>query len=256
MLERILAHKQEEVRQLRQNLDPGAIAPRPPHPGLPGVLRSGEHLQVIAEIKKASPSRGILCENFDPLRLAHLYEQNGAAAISVLSDIRFFQGSPRYVREVAAAVDVPVLRKDFIIDELQLYETVALGADLVLLIAGVLDYDKLLAFSEKARELGLEVLLETHGASEVQMAGDLPVRVIGINNRDLANFNVDINNSLRLADQLPGTAVKVSESGIKSPRDLKLLEEHGFDAVLLGEALVSDASPGLKLREMLAYRGM
>lgn len=253
MLERILAHKKEEVRLLRQSLDPGGIQPRQPHPGLPGALQAGERLRVIAEVKKASPSKGILCQDFDPVRLAHLYEQNGAAAVSVLSDVRFFQGAPRYVREVKAAVQIPVLRKDFIIDEIQLYETVALGADLVLLIAGVLDYPQLVALCETSSALGLEVMLETHNAQEVQMAGDLPVRIIGINNRNLASFKVDIGTSLRLVEQLPAGAVKISESGIQSPRELKLLKEHGFDAVLLGETLVTDSSPGLKLHALLEY---
>lgn len=254
MLERILAHKGEEVRQLKQSLNPDGIAAHKPHPGLPDALRAGEHLQVIAEVKKASPSKGILCENFDPVGLAHLYEQNGAAAVSVLSDTRFFQGSPGYVQEITAAVQIPVLRKDFIIDEIQLYETAALGADLVLLIAGVLDYQQLLALCEKSSALGLEVLLETHSDSEVQMARDLPVRIIGINNRSLASFKVDIGTSLKLAEKLPAGAIKISESGIKSPSDLRLLEEHGFDAVLMGEALVKHNSPGLKLRELLKYR--
>lgn len=254
MLKNILAHKYEEVRQLREKLDPGQTAPRQPHPDLPEALRRGERLKIIAEVKKASPSRGLLCEDFDPLRLARLYQQNGAAAISVLSDVRFFQGSPRHVQAVKEAVTVPVLRKDFIVDEIQLYETLNLGADLVLLIAGVLDYSQLLALTEKARELGLELLLETHSLQEVKMAGDLPVKLVGINNRNLSSFSVNLGTSLDLAGHLPAGVVKVSESGIKSPRDLKLLEEHGFDAVLLGESLVTAESPGLKLRELLSYQ--
>ncbi len=254
MLDRIMAHKREEVRLLKQDHRLASLEPRRKNPALPEALRAEGQLKVIAEIKKASPSKGILCENFDPLRLARLYEQNGAAAISVLSDTRFFQGSPQYVKQVKSAVSIPVLRKDFVIDEIQLYESLAMGADMILLIAGVLEYPALLKLAEKASELGLEVLLETHSADETILVADLPVQIAGINNRNLRSFEVSLDTSLKLVGSLPASVIKVSESGIKSPRDLKILAEHGFDAALMGEVLVTDKSPGLKLKELLYYQ--
>ncbi|MEN6327590.1 MAG: indole-3-glycerol phosphate synthase TrpC [Syntrophomonas sp.] len=255
MLKRIAEAKIAEVKELRTSLVLDQIRPRVKNGDPLAVFKKGRpQVQVIAEIKKASPSKGVLCEDFQPRDLAAEYERNGAAAISVISDKQFFQGSGEYLVAVKEEVKLPVLRKDFIIDEIQLYESLQFGADLVLLIAALHNYRSLLALSEKSRELGLEVLLEVHDGEELKTALDLPVQMIGINNRNLRDFTVDIKTSLNLAERIPDSIIKISESGIKSAADMILLEAYGFNAALVGEALVSSPEPGAKLRELVFYR--
>lgn len=254
MLARIVAQKELEVKNLRANPALKELAPRSVLPDLAEVFaRTPGQLAVIAEIKKASPSKGVICENFDPLKLAEAYAENGAAAVSVLTDQPFFQGGPDIFKAVRSAVQLPLLRKDFIIDELQLYETLALGADLVLLIAALHSYSELLSFGQKCKELGLIPLVEVHNQEEIKKALDLPVHMIGINNRNLKDFSVDIRTSLELVDLIPEAFIKVSESGIKTPADIKVLAAHGFHAALIAETLVSAPDPGAKLKEMIHY---
>lgn len=254
MLTKIVAQKKLEVEQLKSSLDPGALAPRSKQIDLPQVFAHKDgQMAVIAEIKKASPSKGVICENFNPLALAETYVKNGAAALSVITDRAFFQGSPAFLQELRPVVSLPMLRKDFIIDALQLYETALLGADLVLLIAALHDYPALLALSEKCRELGLTPLMEVHNLEEVKKTLDLPVQMIGINNRNLKDFTVDIKTSLELAEYIPEPFIKVSESGIKTAADIKLLANHGFHGALIGETLVSSPDPGAKLKELINY---
>lgn len=254
MLARIAAQKELEVKTLMANHGLLEQVPRNVLPDLCGIFApTPGRLAVIAEIKKASPSKGVICENFEPLKLADAYVENGAAALSVLTDQPFFQGGPDIFRAVRAKVTLPMLRKDFIIHELQLYETLALGADLVLLIAALHEYERLLALSQKCRELGLISLVEVHNREELKKALDLPVQMIGVNNRNLHDFSVDIRTSLELAEYIPGLFIKVSESGIKTPSDIKKLAEHGFHAALIGETLVSAPDPGGKLKEMIHY---
>jgi len=254
MLARIAAQKELEVKTLMANHGLMEQAPRSVLPDLCGVFaRTPGQLAVIAEIKKASPSRGVICENFEPLKLADAYVENGAAVLSVLTDQPFFQGSPDIFRAVRAKTALPMLRKDFVIHELQLYETLALGADLVLLIAALHEYERLLVLNQKCCELGLIPLVEVHNREELKKALDLPVQMIGVNNRDLHDFSVDIRTSLSLAAHIPDSFIKVSESGIKTPSDIKKLAEHGFHAALIGETLVSDPDPGGKLKEMIHY---
>ena len=257
MLESILAAKKNEVKQLLQefNFDLLEIEKRNFDPFQCFQAQQGR-VSVIAEIKKASPLKGVLCQDFNHQTMARDYEENGAAAISVITDSCFFQGSKDYLRKVKETVNLPVLRKDFIIDEIQIYESFALGADMLLLIASINSYETLIKLSEKCLELGLEPLLEVHDKDETKMALDLPVHIIGINNRDLKNFTVDIKRSLEMASLLPASFIKVSESGINSTQDMILLEEHGFDAALIGEALVSSPDAGKKLRDMVSYREM
>lgn len=255
MLNRIAEAKKAEVKELRSLLDLDQIRPRVKNGDLLAVFKKGRpQVKVIAEIKKASPSKGVLCEDFRPRDLARDYARNGAAVISVITDRQFFMGDGEYLAIVKEEVKLPVLRKDFIIDEIQLYESVQMGADLVLLIVALHEYKNLLALSEKSRELGLEVLLEVHDYDELKTALDLPVRMVGINNRNLKDFTVDLKTSLKLAESIPETMIKVSESGIRNTLDMVLLEQHGFQGALIGEILVSSPEPGAKLRELAFYR--
>jgi len=256
MLDRIVAAKKPEIKELMASLNIDNIKPKAQRfdPYRFFKEKKGK-VAVIAEFKKASPIKGMLCEEFDPQKMARDYVNNGASIISIITENNFFKGSREYLQEVRKEVNIPLLRKDFIIHELQLYESLQLGADLVLLIAALFDYEKLLYLSEKSLEIRLEPLVEVHDPTELQLALDLPVRMIGINNRNLKDFTVDINNSLKLGESIPDSLIKVSESGIKSTRDLILLEENGFDAALIGEALVSSPDPGEKLKELVYYRG-
>ncbi|MDD2620682.1 MAG: indole-3-glycerol phosphate synthase TrpC [Syntrophomonadaceae bacterium] len=255
MLKRIAEAKIGEVNELRTSIDLDKVRPRITKGDPLAVFKGNQpFVKVIAEIKKASPSKGVLCEDFNPRNLAAEYAGNGAAVISVITDRQFFQGCGEYLAAVKEEVKLPVLRKDFIIDEIQLYESLQLGADLVLLIAALHDYKSLLALSEKSRELGMEALLEVHDKQELKTALDLPVRMIGVNNRNLKDFTVDIKTSLKLAEIIPDSFIKISESGIKSAEDMILLEKQGFNGALVGEALVSSPNPGARLRELIFYR--
>ncbi len=252
MLNRITAVKQEELKRLKKDIKPDTIPIRET-PFDSEVLRgSGEWIRIIAEVKQASPSRGLICTHFDHLKLARSYEQGGAVAISVLTDEKFFMGDHRFIPEIKREVFLPVLRKDFIIDELQLYETVMLGADMVLLIAAMHEYASLLSLCEKSLELSLQPVVEVHDDNEVEMLKDLPARLTDVNNRNLKDFTVDIKNSLHLAESIPGRMVKISASGINCRADIEQIKSWGYDAVLIGEALSGAPDPGLKLRELMS----
>lgn len=247
--------KRQEVQELKKRLTVEGITPCQHPLDVEKVFRRAtNNIAIIAEVKKASPVKGILANELDVLQLADCYRENGAAAISYITDSQFFQGQQEMLPHVKERAGLPVLRKDFIIDELQLYETVLLQADMVLLIAALHDYSKQLSLSEKSRELGLEVLLEVHDREELQKAKDLPVKMLGVNNRNLKDFKVDISQSLELAEHIPPSFIKVSESGIKTREDILLLKEYGYNAVLVGEALVTVPDPGEKLRELLGHR--
>ncbi|KUG03019.1 indole-3-glycerol phosphate synthase [hydrocarbon metagenome] len=253
MLNRIATAKQLEVLRLKSAVDKDTLMIKSKKFDLFSVFKNDSRLEIIAELKKASPIKGVICRSFDHLEIARKYEQNGAAAVSVISDSKFFDGKTDYLREVREEIEIPILRKDFIIDQIQLYETLSLGADMVLLIAALHDYQDLLYLCEKSLEIGLEPLVEIHDAGEARVALDLPVHMIGVNNRNLQDFTVDIKRSIELVNLIPDSFIKVSESGIRTSEDLALLETHGFDAVLIGEALVSDPCPGHKLKELLQY---
>lgn len=251
MLERIVRFKELEVRELKSRGAIDDIASRLPPLDVDRVFKSSQDsMAVIAEVKKASPVKGVLAHEMDVLQLAGCYRDNGAAAISYITDSRLFQGRKDLLPRVKEITGLPVLRKDFIIDEVQLYETVLLQADMVLLIAALHDYPELLALCDKSRELGLEVLLEVHDREELQKAMDLPAKMLGVNNRNLKDFSVDIHRSLELAQYIPPSMLKVSESGIRTREDVLLLKGHGYNAVLVGEALVTAPDPGAKLREL------
>lgn len=209
-----------------------------------------EGTKLIAEVKKASPSKGLLCADFDPLALACCYEENGAAAISVLTDVDFFQGSLEYLKIVKENTKLPVLRKDFLIDPYQLYEAKLYGADAVLLIAAILNKRELSSFLRLCRELDLDALVEVHSLRELEIALSCGADIIGINNRDLKTFKTDLQLTFDLINEVPDNCLLVSESGISTSQHVQKLEAAGVDAVLVGEALVTSADVALKVREL------
>ena len=200
----------------------------------------GKGISFICEVKRASPSKGVIAEDFPYLQIAREYEAAGASAISVLTEPEFFKGKNEYLQSIAKEVEIPLLRKDFIIDEFQIYEAKFLGASAVLLICAILENenDKLKGFIELARSIGLSTLVETHNETEVENALNAGAKIIGINNRDLKTFNVDLQTTKRLCELIPSDVIKVSESGIKTPQDMQFLKECGVDAVLIGESFM------------------
>jgi indole-3-glycerol phosphate synthase len=205
---------------------------------------------IIAEVKKYSPSKGSLREDIDPCAVALLYENSGAAAISVLTEREFFHGSPDFLVAIKQRVKIPVLRKDFIIDPYQIYETKLLGADALLLISGLLSEEKLREYIQTAMSLGIWPLVEVHTIVDLQTALAAGAEIIGINNRDLKTFHTDINNSLALASHVPPGKTLISESGIATRDDIAILMRAGIHVFLIGEALMSVPDPGQKLREL------
>ncbi len=195
-------------------------------------------ISFICEVKKASPSKGVIAEHFPYLEIAGEYEEAGANAISVLTEPYFFQGSNEYLKEIRANVSLPILRKDFTVDEYMIYEAKAIGADAVLLICSILSQEQLNEYRLLAKELGLAALVEAHDEREVEMALKAGAEIIGVNNRNLKDFTVDINNSLRLRKLVPDSILFVSESGMKTPQDIQRLRENGTDAVLVGETFM------------------
>lgn len=195
-------------------------------------------MSYICEVKKASPSKGLIAPDFPYLAIAKEYEQAGASAISCLTESFYFQGADQYLREISAAVQIPVLRKDFTVDEYMIYQAKSLGASAVLLICAILDDGELRAYRQLAKELGLDALIEAHDEYEVDRVLNLGAEIVGVNNRDLRTFQVDMNNSIRLRKMAPDNVVFVSESGIRTPEDIRILYENKVDGVLIGETLM------------------
>lgn len=195
-------------------------------------------MSYICEAKKASPSKGLIAPDFPYLAIAKEYEQAGASAISCLTEPFYFQGADQYLREISAAVQIPVLRKDFTVDEYMIYQAKSLGASAVLLICAILDDGELRAYRQLAKELGLDALIEAHDEYEVGRVLNLGAEIVGVNNRDLRTFQVDMNNSIRLRKMAPDNVVFVSESGIRTPEDIRILYENKVDGVLIGETLM------------------
>lgn len=210
------------------------------------------NLNVIAEIKKASPSAGVLRRDFEPAALARGFEQAGAAALSVLTEEESFQGALAHLRYARAAVRLPVLRKDFVVDPWQVWEARAANADSFLLIAAALDDMTLAELLALGRELGMEALVEVHTADELERVLGAGARIVGVNNRNLHTLEVRVETSLELIEMIPQDRVAVSESGLRSPEDLRKLRASGFDAFLIGESLMREAEPGAALRRLLA----
>jgi len=253
-LDEIVDHKRIELVERKQErplevLEAEAYAAFPPRDVVAALRTPG--VSLIAEVKRASPSKGLLYPNLDPAGLAHTYEDSGAAAISVLTDQRFFQGSLDDLRLVRRAVDVPVLRKDFVLDPYHVYEARAAGADLVLLIVAILSDRDLEMLYGLVRDLDMSALIEVHGEEELARALAVGPRIIGINNRDLHTFTVDLGTTERLRPQVPSDVVLVSESGIHTTDDVERLAALGADAMLVGESLVKARDVGTHVRELV-----
>lgn len=266
ILDTIVAQKRREIETLpRQRITPELLQAAASARG--GVRNFFERLRLahpapalIAEIKKASPSAGVICPNFDPVRIAAEYERSGAACLSVLTDERFFQGSLRYLKQVRSAVALPLLRKDFIIDERQILEAIEWGADAILLIVAILNDEQLSRLLELAQAAGLAALVEVHDEAELNRALRAGARLLGVNNRNLKTFQVDLGTTERLAAKIraaqpPHHCLLVAESGIHTRADVERLSRAGAEAILVGESLMRDGNVAAKIRELLGPDG-
>jgi indole-3-glycerol phosphate synthase len=254
ILDRIVAYKREEVRSARARVPEAVLEERAAQAGpvrdFRAALERGPGVRVIAEVKKASPSAGVLRADFDPVAIARIYVDNGAACISVLTDEPSFQGHLRYLEAIRAAVECPLLRKDFLIDRYQLLEARAADADAVLLIAEVLEGDALPLLLEQAEALGLQALVELYDEDNLPRVLDSGARLVGINNRDLRTFQTRLEHTLDLAAHMPAGVCLVSESGIRTRADLDRLREAGVRAVLVGETFMRAADIGAAVRSL------
>jgi indole-3-glycerol phosphate synthase len=243
-----------QVRRERESLpalERRAAAANPRGPQFESALAAAGRVNVIAECKRRSPSRGVLASQYDPVSLARQYESGGAAAISVLTEPTFFDGSLEHLAAVRSAVGIPLLRKDFIVDDYQLFEARAARADAILLIVAALGQDVLERLQRRAAELGLASLVEVHNEEELARAIDSGARLIGVNNRNLRTLNVDVEASYRLAARIPANVVAVSESGLKSRAELEELSAAGYRAFLIGERFMTDSDPAAAIRELI-----
>jgi indole-3-glycerol phosphate synthase len=259
ILARILATKADEIAAAKRARPPreaeAAARAMPPPRDFEGALRAIAHAgrpAVIAEIKKASPSRGVLREKFDPPAIAASYAAGGAACLSVLTDRLYFQGAPEYLAAARAACELPVLRKDFIVDPYQIAESRALGADAILLIVAALADAQLAELDACARDLGMAALVEVHDASELDRALALAPRVVGINNRNLRTFETSLATTIELTPRMPRETLVVTESGILGKADVALMRAHGVNAFLVGEAFMRAEDPGKALATLFA----
>ena len=257
ILERILAVKAKEVEAARARESEGALRVRAFETDKPrdfvGAMRNriaAGDAAVIAEVKKASPSKGVLREDFDPASIAESYARGGAACLSVLTDRQFFQGAPEYLQLARAASGLPALRKDFVTDRYQVYEARAMGADCILLIVSALDDAQMLELEEAASEMELAVLVEVHDARELDRALALKTPLVGINNRNLRTFNVSLDTTLDLLEDIPADRIVVTESGIATREDVERMRGRGVNAFLVGEAFMRAADPGAALRQL------
>ncbi|SFZ79334.1 indole-3-glycerol phosphate synthase TrpC [Chitinimonas taiwanensis] len=258
ILKQILATKAEEVAQAQQrqslaDVRAAAEAKRDDRRDFVAALRNkyaDGHAAVIAEIKKASPSKGVIRADFQPAAIAADYAAHGAACLSVLTDEKYFQGHADYLIAARAACDLPVIRKDFMIDAYQVYEARAMGADCILLIVGALETAHMLELEALAHELGMAVLVESHDGRELDEALKLKTPLIGINNRNLRTFEVTLQTTLKLLDRIPSERIVVTESGILAPADVELMLEHEVYAFLVGEAFMRQPSPGKELAKL------
>lgn len=254
ILDAIVSDKREELKRTKERVPlvelEAKLSGLEPTRDFASALKA-DGVNIIAEVKKASPSKGVIREDFDPVEIAIDYEANGAAAISVLTEEKYFKGSLDFLSAIRERVTLPLLRKDFIFDDYQLVEARVFGADAVLLIMAVLDDDAFSALFKRATELGLFTLVEVHHEAELERAVRLGAQVIGINNRDLKNFVTDIDTTKRLLPTVPKDRVIVSESGINTGADIRSLKEAGVDAFLIGEALMREADIGAKLKSLV-----
>lgn len=251
ILDTIVARKYEEMAELKGRGLPVMDRPVPLPRGFIRALVDAPGVAVIAEAKKASPSKGVIQPDFDPVRIARNYQAGGAQCLSVLTDVDFFQGSLAYIPQVRGAVELPVLRKDFIIDPLQIDEAHAVGADAILLIVAILDREQLRDFRLQAESLGMDVLVEVHDERELEDALTAGSRLIGINNRNLNDFSVSLETTFRLLPKIPREIPVVSESGIATAADMQRLKVAGVKAALIGESLMRAGRQDQLLREFL-----
>jgi len=257
VLKKIIDRKFEEVAERSQQVSLDALkqaaaaadAPRGFVSAIAAKIEAGQSA-VIAEAKKASPSKGVIREDFNPAQIAQSYETGGAACLSVLTDADFFQGSEEYLKQARAAVSLPVIRKDFIVDPYQVYEARAIGADCILLIVAALSDEQLSSLNSLAHELGMDVLIEVHGMDELQRALKLGNRLLGINNRNLHTFETSLESTLELLDAIPDSCIVVTESGIHTAEDIALMREHQVNAFLVGEAFMRAEEPGERLQQL------
>ena len=255
ILDQIVANKWDEIRQARQRSPEPQLrkdlAEAPPVRDFYAALAPAGPIRLIAEVKKASPSKGVIRADFDPVAIAQVYQQHGAACISVLTDRPYFQGSLEYLRHIRRAVELPLLRKDFIVDPYQVLEARAAGADAILLIAECLDDSALRELYALVLELGMTPLVELFDAENLPRVVDLGARLIGINNRNLRTFEVDLNHALRLRRRIPEDRLVVAESGIRTREDALRLESEGIRAMLVGEALMASPDVGAAVARLL-----
>ncbi len=259
ILDKIVAYKKKQVEEekkacslveLEEKLDRSVLDDTK---DFYEVLSRPDRISIIAEVKKASPSKGIICEDFHPLQIAEEYVKNDVEAISILTEKEFFMGSDEFLKNIRQNVSVPLLRKDFIIDSWQIFQARLLGADAILLIVAILDDKKLKEFYQIATMLGLHCLVEVHDEEELNRALSAGVRIVGINNRNLKTFETSLRTTERLITQIPDDVVLVSESGIHHYEDMQLLQGLGVDAVLIGEALMRSGDIGGKIKELRGY---
>jgi indole-3-glycerol phosphate synthase len=257
ILKKILARKLEEIAErsavvsIPQLIEKAATASKPRGfaAAIAAKIAAGQS-GVIAEIKKASPSKGVIREDFDPAAIAVSYETGGACCLSVLTDVDFFQGADEYLKMARSASTLPVIRKDFIIDEYQIYEARAMDADCILLIVSALSEEQLNQLHDVARSLGMDVLIEVHDEAELDIALKLDNPMVGINNRNLHSFEVTLENTYQLLSKIPDNKIVITESGIHSPEDVAAMRQHHVNAFLVGEAFMRSEDPGERLAEM------
>ena len=257
ILNRILARKQQEISARRQtmsldDLQQQALAASAPRGFVAALKRRVElgESAVIAEIKKASPSKGVIRENFDVVEIAQSYEAGGASCLSVLTDQDFFQGHEDFLVAARSACQLPIIRKDFIVDPYQVVESRAIGADCILLIVAALDDETLKGLHQHARTLGMDVLVEVHNREELERALKLELELVGINNRDLRTFDTSLDTTIKLLELIPAGCLVITESGIHSREDVALMRQHDVNAFLVGEAFMRVPDPGQGLREL------
>jgi indole-3-glycerol phosphate synthase len=258
ILDKIVATKQDEIAAAKAATSEAelraAMADAPPPRDFFAALSAPGPIKLIAEVKKSSPSKGIIREDFQPVQIAGIYQQHGASCISVLTDTPYFQGSLDDLRAIRAAVDIPLLRKDFILDPYQVLEARCAGADAVLLIAECLDDDRLRHLHDAAHELGMAALVELYEPANLDKVLNAGATLVGVNNRDLRTFDVDLQHTIRLRQQIPGNCVLVGESGIRNREDAQLLQQAGVQAMLVGEHLMAKPDIGAAVDALLGQR--
>ncbi len=253
ILEKICKNKSQEIKDLKSSVNyKNKIKITRRRSFLKNLIKEKKNrFNLIAEIKKSSPSKGEICKIFDPIKIAREYEEAGASCLSILTERKFFDGEISYIQKVKEKVKLPILRKDFIIDEWQIYESYFFGADCILLILAILDDKTVQQFYNISKELGLDVIIEIHDLSELNRAKNLNVNCIGINNRNLKTLNVDINNFKKLVKEIPKDVIKLCESGLNTNAELRDLSEYGADGFLVGESLMASKNVKLKTIELI-----